>query len=193
MEYHLAQMNVTTLVDLPGHESNAEFLPVLEAVNAIAEISSGFVGRLKDESGQSSALITSDGDPRFVINMSVWKSVEALTHYAHRSGHASYLPTACRAPSCDGSRKEQPQPSNTASPASNPHAQAIPSGPLPHQRRQSPASGGTLVANLSGHRFPHLPCSDAFAARGDVGGSESGLQHGLDGVFDRSCLFLEFQ
>lgn len=63
MKYQLAQMNVTTLVDLPGHESNAEFLPVLETVNAIAEVSPGFVGRLKDESGQSSAFITSDGDP----------------------------------------------------------------------------------------------------------------------------------
>lgn len=130
MKYQLAQMNVTTLVDLPGHESNAEFLPVLETVNAIAEVSPGFVGRLKDESGQSSAFITSDGDP---------------------------IPPA--------------SPSKT----------------------QSLPSGGTVVANLFGYRFPHLPCSDAFAARGDVGGSESGLQHGLDGVFDRSCLFLEFQ
>lgn len=159
MKYQLAQMNVTTLVDLPGHESNAEFLPVLETVNAIAEVSPGFVGRLKDESGQSSAFITSDGDPRFIINMSLWKSVEALTHYAHRSGHASYLPTACRAPSCDGSRKEQSRPSKTASPASNPHAQATPTPPAsPSKTPKSPFRGNFGRESL---RLP-LPPSPVF-------------------------------
>ncbi|MFV1999162.1 MAG: DUF3291 domain-containing protein [Acidimicrobiia bacterium] len=91
MNHHLAQLNVARLAEPPGSESNTEFFAVLDAVNAIAEVSPGFVWRLKDESGLSSAYISGGDDPQLIINMTVWESVEALTHYAYRSGHGSYF------------------------------------------------------------------------------------------------------
>jgi Domain of unknown function (DUF3291) len=91
MNYRLAQLNVARLAETPGSESNTEFFAVLDAVNAIAEASPGFVWRLKDESGLSSAYISGGDDPQLIINMTVWESVEALTHYAYRSGHGSYF------------------------------------------------------------------------------------------------------
>jgi Domain of unknown function (DUF3291) len=91
MTYHLAQLNVARLAEPAGSESNAEFFAVLDAVNAIAEVSPGFVWRLKDDSGLSSAYISGGDDPQMIINMTVWESVEALTHYAYRSGHGLYF------------------------------------------------------------------------------------------------------
>ncbi len=91
MTHHLAQLNVATLKEPPESAGNAEFFAVLDAVNSIAEVSPGFVWRLVDESGRSSAYIDSGIDPRLIINMSVWQSVEALRHYAYRSGHGSYF------------------------------------------------------------------------------------------------------
>jgi len=91
MNYHLAQFNVARLAEASGSEGNSEFFGVLDAVNAIAEVSPGFVWRLKDESGLSSAYISGGDDPQLIINMTVWESVEALTHYAYRSGHGSYF------------------------------------------------------------------------------------------------------
>jgi len=91
MAHHLAQLNVARLADPVGSDSNAEFFSVLDAVNAIAEVSPGFVWRLKDESGLSSAYISGGDDPQLIINMTVWESIEALTHYAYRSGHGSYF------------------------------------------------------------------------------------------------------
>jgi len=91
VNYHLAQLNVARLAEPPGSQSNTEFFDVLDAVNAIAEVSPGFVWRLKDESGLSSAYIAGGDDPQLIINMTVWESVESLAHYAYRSGHGSYF------------------------------------------------------------------------------------------------------
>lgn len=91
MNYHLAQLNIARLVEPAGSESNAEFFSVLDAVNAIAEVSPGFVWRLKDDSGLSSAYISGGDDPQLIINMTIWESIEALIHYAYRSGHGSYF------------------------------------------------------------------------------------------------------
>ena len=50
----------------------AGFMNALDAVNAIAERSPGFVWRLKDESGNAIGFKRA-GDPREIYNLSVWK------------------------------------------------------------------------------------------------------------------------
>ncbi len=64
---------------------------MLEAVNSIAEVSPGFVWRLKDEDGRSSSFVPVFEDPLLIVNLSVWKSIDELKHFVYRSGHGAYF------------------------------------------------------------------------------------------------------
>jgi hypothetical protein len=52
----------------------------LDRVNAIADRSEGFVWRLKDDSNNATA-IRPASDPTMAVNLSVWKSAEALEQF----------------------------------------------------------------------------------------------------------------
>ena len=87
---HIAQMNVATALydlDQPGM---ADFMGNLDRVNALAEASPGFLWRLKGEGNDATDLRASD-DPRFIVNMSVWASIEALFDFAYRSDHRAIM------------------------------------------------------------------------------------------------------
>lgn len=87
---HLAQINVgTALYDLdqPGM---AAFMGALDRVNALAQASEGFVWRLKGEGNNATDLRVSE-NPRFIVNMSVWDSMQALFGYVYRSDHRSVM------------------------------------------------------------------------------------------------------
>jgi len=87
---HLAQMNVgTTLYDL-DHPGIADFMSNLDRVNALAESSPGFVWRLTG-AGNNATDIKPTDDPRFIVNMSIWDSVEALFEYVYRSDHRAVM------------------------------------------------------------------------------------------------------
>jgi hypothetical protein len=87
---HLAQMNVgTSLYDL-DHPGMADFMNNLDRINALAEATPGFVWRLKGE-GNNATDIKPGDDPRFIVNMSVWESVEALFDYVYRSDHRAVM------------------------------------------------------------------------------------------------------
>lgn len=87
MARHLAQINIGRLVAPLDHPKIADFVAQLDAVNALADQSPGFVWRLKSESGNAT-----DGpychDPLVVVNLSVWQSVEALRAFTYASKHA---------------------------------------------------------------------------------------------------------
>jgi hypothetical protein len=68
----------------------AEFMAALDGVNTLAEASPGFVWRLKSDSGNATDIKASD-DPRFIVNMSVWSSVEALFAFVYRSAHTKVM------------------------------------------------------------------------------------------------------
>lgn len=68
----------------------AEFARALEPMNGLAEASPGFVWRLKGDDGDATALRVFD-DGQILINLSVWRSVDALRAYTYRSGHAHYV------------------------------------------------------------------------------------------------------
>jgi hypothetical protein len=84
---HIAQINVSrALFDLDDPRMSG-FTGAIDAINAIAERSTGFVWRLKSDSGNALD-IRVDDDPRFIINMSVWESAEALEQFVWRTAHA---------------------------------------------------------------------------------------------------------
>lgn len=88
--FHLAQVNIGRLLAPIDDPLIADFVAQLDAVNALADASPGFVWRLKDDSGNATAIPAFD-DPRMIINMSVWESLEALRDYVYRSDHTKVL------------------------------------------------------------------------------------------------------
>ena len=87
---HLAQMNVATALHDLDDPRMADFMMRLDEVNALAENSPGFVWRLKSDSGNATDIQATD-DPRLIVNMSVWESVEALFDFAYRSDHRGVM------------------------------------------------------------------------------------------------------
>ncbi len=88
--WHIAQINVARAVD--GMESDAlkDFVDNLDRINALAEAHPEFVWRLKaDVRNPADAAV--GGDPRFIVNMSVWSSVEGLFDYVYKSGHREIM------------------------------------------------------------------------------------------------------
>ncbi len=93
LEFHLAQFNLARLRQPLDHEATAEFVSVLDPVNAIAEASPGFIWRLQDDEGNSSTYISVPGldDPMVIVNYTIWRDVESLRHYVYKSGHGNYF------------------------------------------------------------------------------------------------------
>lgn len=88
--YHIAQMNVATaLFDLDDPHI-ADFVAQLDAINALADQSAGFVWRLQDETGNATG-IEAGGDPRFIVNMSVWASIDDLFAFVYRTAHTKVM------------------------------------------------------------------------------------------------------
>lgn len=89
--WQLAQMNVATLVAGAGDPVVQPFFDALADVNALAEASPGFVWRLKDDSTDNATSIAVTIDPRFIVNMSVWESADALFDFVYRSAHTGIM------------------------------------------------------------------------------------------------------
>ena len=86
MAHHIAQLNVGRTVAPLDTPQLADFMAWLDAINAIADASPGFVWRLQGESGNNTDLKVV-GDPLFIVNMSVWESIDALHGFTYRSDH----------------------------------------------------------------------------------------------------------
>ena len=90
MTRHVAQINVGRLRYETDDPRLADFMTNLDRINALAEVSPGFVWRLKDDSGNATAIRVYD-DPKIALNMSVWESLEQLQAYAYRSEHVMFF------------------------------------------------------------------------------------------------------
>ncbi len=88
--WHVAQLNVARLLAPIDAPETADFVEQLDPVNAIAEASAGFVWRLQDDSGNATSIEVSD-DPFFIVNMSVWKSIDALSDFVRHRAHAAVM------------------------------------------------------------------------------------------------------
>ena len=89
-EYYIAQINVAVAVDDLDSPALKDFVENLDRINALAEAQPGFVWRLRTELGNATDVMVGD-DPRFIVNMSVWGSVEALFDYVYKSGHTKIM------------------------------------------------------------------------------------------------------
>jgi hypothetical protein len=90
MTYHLAQVNVARMLAPLDDPLMAEFVAQLDAINALADASPGFVWRLQTADGDATSVRAYD-DPRILVNMSVWRSLEALSAYVYASAHRGVM------------------------------------------------------------------------------------------------------
>jgi hypothetical protein len=89
-QWHIAQLNVGVTVAPLDSAELADFVAALDGVNALAEASPGFVWRLKSDSGNATDVRVGD-NPNFIVNMSVWESVETLFEFVYRSMHTKVM------------------------------------------------------------------------------------------------------
>jgi hypothetical protein len=87
---HLAQLNIGRLRAPLDDPAIDDFRTNLEPVNALAEVSPGFVWRLQDEGGDATGIKLFDDDLE-IINLTVWESIEAVADFTYRSGHIEFL------------------------------------------------------------------------------------------------------
>jgi Domain of unknown function (DUF3291) len=87
MTRHLAELNIGRLLHPLADPRMADFADNLERV--IADRSEGFVWRLKGDSGNATGIRPFD-DPRIIINISLWESVEALERYVWQTVHKRF-------------------------------------------------------------------------------------------------------
>ena len=81
--FHIAQMNVGTIRYPLEHPRMRGFVERLDDINALADVSPGFVWRLQSESGNATDILPTE-DTSFLVNMSVWETVEALFEFVNR-------------------------------------------------------------------------------------------------------------
>ncbi len=86
--WQLAQLNIAHLLAPIDSPTLSDFVSELDRINALAENSNGFVWRLiSDENAQS---VNPFGDD-FIVNLSVWESVETLFDYVYRTAHKDIM------------------------------------------------------------------------------------------------------
>jgi hypothetical protein len=90
-EFHIAQLNIGRARDVPGSPAMAEFMALLDPVNAQADAAPGFVWRLQTEEGNATALRPYPGDDRMIVNMSVWETIEDLAAFVYRGDHVAVM------------------------------------------------------------------------------------------------------
>jgi hypothetical protein len=88
--YHLAQVNIARLAAPLTDPRLADFVARLDAVNAVADASPGFIWRFQDSAGNATYLRPYP-DESILFNMSVWESLAALKAYVYRAQHADVL------------------------------------------------------------------------------------------------------
>lgn len=90
-KWHIAQLNIGMMtgknIDDPVMKG---FVAQLDAINALAEQSSGFVWRLKSDEGNATSY-NPYKDERIITNFSVWQNVEALKNFVYKSAHTAVM------------------------------------------------------------------------------------------------------
>lgn len=88
--YHLAQVNIARML-APLHDPvMAEFVAQLQAVNATADTSPGFIWRLQTEEGDATQIRAYE-DELILFNLSVWESLETLRNYVYHTQHGQAM------------------------------------------------------------------------------------------------------
>lgn len=89
--HHLAQVNIGRLRAHIDDPLIADFKNNLDAINAVADASPGFVWRLVGEGNNATDVLPDTSDPLLAINMSVWTDIASLGAFVYRSGHIGFM------------------------------------------------------------------------------------------------------
>ena len=88
-QYQLAQLNIAHLVAPVDAPELVDFVANLDRINALAEAAPGFVWRLQTPAGDATALRPFGDD--YIVNLSVWDSMERLHDYVYRTDHTKIM------------------------------------------------------------------------------------------------------
>ncbi|WP_225834836.1 DUF3291 domain-containing protein [Streptomyces sp. NK08204] len=88
--YELAQVNIARLKHPLDSPQLKDFVDNLDPVNAVADVSDGFVWRLQNDSGNATDIPVL-GDEWLIVNMSVWRDTNALTAFMYQGLHRELL------------------------------------------------------------------------------------------------------
>ncbi len=88
MSHHLAQINVAQAKAPLDSPLMQDFAAQLDAVNALAAASPGFVWAYTDAEGDETQKLVYP-DPLTLVNMSIWTDVDALKTYVYRGQHGT--------------------------------------------------------------------------------------------------------
>jgi len=83
-KYQLAQFNIARMKAPLDDPLMKEFVDNLLLVNAQADQAPGFIWRFQTETGYAVEIEASE-DSMFIINMSVWESVEVLKEFTYQN------------------------------------------------------------------------------------------------------------
>jgi hypothetical protein len=86
----LAQLNVGRMLAPVDSPQIAGFVAELEPINRLADASPGFVWRLQTEQGNATDIRPTEDD-LFLVNLSVWTSIEALRAFTYSTAHVEVL------------------------------------------------------------------------------------------------------
>ena len=89
--WHLAQLNVGRSLEPLDTPTMQGFMDALDPINALADVASGFVWRLQTEEGNATDIKPLADDPLFILNLSVWESLDALGDFVYRSDHVAIM------------------------------------------------------------------------------------------------------
>jgi hypothetical protein len=87
--HHLAELNIGRIRYDIDDPRMADFTNNLALVNGIAEHTPGFVWRFIDDSGNATNT-RPYADPRIIVNISVWESIEALERFVWQTIHKRF-------------------------------------------------------------------------------------------------------
>lgn len=88
--YHLAQVNIARMLAPLTEPLMAEFVAQLDAINALADSSPGFIWRLQTPEGNATALRPYEDD-LILVNLSLWASLADLSAFVYKSRHRSVM------------------------------------------------------------------------------------------------------
>ncbi|MFJ6697973.1 DUF3291 domain-containing protein [Streptomyces sp. NPDC091272] len=88
--FHLAELNVVTLRHAFDDPHMADFVELLNPINATADAAPGFVWRLVADGADDATGLRPAGED-VVVNLSVWETSEALWDFTYRSGHLEVM------------------------------------------------------------------------------------------------------
>jgi heme-degrading monooxygenase HmoA len=91
-DVHLAQLNIGRLVGAPYDPCVAEFMGALDKVNGLGKRMPGFVWMMEGSGAPGTGNTENNigDDPRFVANLTVWESVEALENFVWNTVHRQF-------------------------------------------------------------------------------------------------------